>query len=171
MMDTHLLSMLTLSFTLKLTLKLDQTIWSSSLFENCKSNFFRILKLKFCQDLDVEVWLCFGQCLIMKWSASLCLTMPAKGYLFREPSCFNAFGYISCGWFSRLVHMVSSIICKPKTGHKVKIFAYQLSIFLHSLVKTLAPVHTHARYEKLHFDDFDDLKSLTGNLLYHPDVR
>ena len=77
-----------------------------------------------------------------------CLTMPAKGYLFREPSCFNAFGYISCGWFTRPVHMVSSIICKPKTGHKVKIFAYPLSIFPHSLVKTLAPRHTHMHHAK-----------------------
>ena len=144
MMDTHLLSMLTLSFTLKLTLKLDQTIWSSSLFENCKSNFFRILKLKFCQDLDVEVWLCFGQCLIMKWSASLCLTMPAKGYLFREPSCFNAFGYISCGWFIRHVHTYGFINnLQTKDGTQSENLCISIIQLFASLVKTLAPIHTH----------------------------
>ena len=145
-MDTHLLSMLTLLFIWS---------WSWSLTKPFKAQVFRELQVKFCQNIEAGIlsgcW-CWGMIVLFAMFdyeiISLCLTMPAKGYLFREPSCFNAFGYISCGWFTRPVHMVSSIVCKPKTGHKVKIFAYPLSIFPHSLVKTLAPRHTHMHHAK-----------------------
>ena len=129
--------------------EVDAEVWSNHL----KLKFSRELQVKFCQNIEVEILsgsLCWG--LIVPWAmfdyemiSQQCLTMPAKGYLFREPSCFNAFGYISCRWYSRLFHTPYGFIniLQTKDGTQSENLCISIIHISASLVKTLAPIHTH----------------------------